>query len=306
MYRFYQKDVFEIMEYSFNSLSEFLDYLDNTPINTKVWNKRNLSSARKDDGWSQTKTFQEARELCKFGYHENFDKFLSLKDQLSKYIKISYNSKREYNYYVGYAPNVKAYLEGNPSSMFNKDNSPKKHVDIYYNISVIASVSAKQIYHRGIITLCLVEILESMGYSVGLNLVVLGYSGNQIHYTKLDLKKAGERLNPQKLYFPMCHPSFLRRLIFRLMEQTPDVNRSWLDGYGSPCSDDVIRWLIPLKENDIVICGPNEMGVFGQDLAKDADNVLQYISQFKSDLINVENFRKETGKTRSLFKQHLD
>ena len=75
---------------------------------------------------------------------------------------------------------------------------------------------------------------------------------------------------------------------------------------GSAVVLQVTKRSITLKENDIVICGPNEMGVFGQDLAKDADNVLQYISQFKSDLINVENFRKETGKTRSLFKQHLD
>ena len=302
MYRFYQKDALEIMEYRFNSLTEFLDYLDKTSINTRVWDKRKLSSARKDDGWSQTKTFKEAQELCKFGYHENFDKFLSLKDQLSKYIKMAFNSKRQYNYYIGYVPNVKAYLEGNPLSMFNKDNSPKKHVDIYYNISVISSVSAKQIYNRGIITLSLVEILESMGYSVGLNLVVMGYSGNQIHYTKLDLKKAGERLNIQKLYFPMCHPSFLRRLIFRLMEQTPDVNRSWLDGYGSPCSDEVIRWLIPLKDNDIVICGASEMGVWGQDLIKDADNVLNYISQFKNDFINVEEFKKIKSRVRTSFK----
>ena len=70
---------------------------------------------------------------------EDFEKIVTLKHKLEKYIKMSKSKSRQFNYYVGYAPDVKAYLEGNPLSMLNKENPKRKHIDIYYNSAILGN-----------------------------------------------------------------------------------------------------------------------------------------------------------------------
>lgn len=292
MYRYYSKDSYKIMEYDFDSIYEFIDYLDNTPTNMKIWKNIDLASNEHDYGFYKTRSLEEAKEYCKFGYHEDFDKLVELKLDLEKYIKISYKKKKQYNFYVGYAPDVKAYLEGNPLSMFNKQNPKRQNIDIYYNSAILGKVSTEQIFNRGTITLSLVEILENMGFSVGLNIFAMSGCYDQIHYAKFHLKKNGERINIQKLYFPLCHPSFMRRLVLRLREETPDISFSWTNGYGKTCDDYTIREILNLKENDIVICRPDEMGIYGYDIIDDANATIDYINKFTNEKIKIEHIKR--------------
>ncbi len=302
MYRYYGKNNYMVMEYDFSSITEFLDYLDNTPTNTNAWRNRSLSSDDDDYDFCKTKSLKEAEELCKYGWHENFDRIIELKIKLEKYIKLSLKKNKQYNYYIGYAPDVKAYLEGNPLSMFNKTNPSRKHIDIYYNAAILGKVSSEKIFNRGVITLCLVEILENMGFSVGLNVFTMSECHNQIHYAKFNLKRSEEKLNIQKLFFPLCNPSFLRRLVFRLREETPDINCHWTNGYGSTCDDYLIRKTINLKENDIVICQPSEMGIEGHDIIDDANAMFDYISKFSSDEIELQHIKKlEKNKKSTMY-----
>ena len=163
MYKYYQKKDYMIMEYVFDSITEFLEYLDVTPTNTKIWTN-SLHSMTGSYSFCKTKSFEEAVELCKYGYHEDFQRLVELKLSLEKYIKLDKKHAKQYNYYVGYTPDIKAYLEGNPLSMLNRENPTRKHIDIYYNFGVSCSVTSEQIFNRGAITLNLVEILENMGF----------------------------------------------------------------------------------------------------------------------------------------------
>lgn len=292
MYRYYSKDKYNVMEYDFDSITEFIDYLNNTSINTDVWRSEPLLSEMVSYDFCKTHSLKEAMEFCKYGYHEGFDKLVELKLTLEKYIKMSSKNNRQYNFYVGYVPDVKAYLEGNPLSMLNKQTPQRKHIDIYYNSAVLNYVSTSEIFNRGAITLCLVEILENMGFSVGLNIFTMSECGDQIHYAKFNLKRSNERLNVQKLFFPLCHPSFFRRLIFRLREETPDITHRWTYGYGKTSDDYTIRKIINLKENDIVICQPDEMGVRGKDIIDDANAMFDYINKFTSDEIELEHIKR--------------
>ena len=293
MYRYYKKDKFDVMEYDFDSITEFINYLDNTSTNLDIWSRRNLASNDDNYEFRQTYSLQEAKDLCKFGFHENFDKLVELKLNLEKYIKMSYKRSKQYNYYVGYAPDVKAYLEGNPLSMFNRQNYQRKHIDIYYNSAVSSSVSTNQIFNRGAITLSFTEMLENMGFSVGLHIFSMSEREGQIHFAKFNLKKAGERINVQNLFFPLCHPSFLRRLVFRLYEETPDIKNGWTDVYGRTCDDYTVRQIMDLKENDIVICQPSEMGVRGNNIIDDANAMVDYINKFTSEDIKLEHLERE-------------
>lgn len=292
MYKYYNKNSYEIMEYNFDSITEFLEFLENTPINTAIWDINDLSSEKGDFEFCQTASLQEAKDLCKYGYHKDFDKLIELKLKLEKYIKMTNNTTKQYNYYVGYTPDIKAYLEGNPLSMFNKMNPQKKHIDIYYNSAVLSTTSTNQIFNRGAITLSIVEILESLGFSVSLNIFTMSQKEKQIHYANFNLKQNNERLNIQKLYFPLCHPSFLRRLVFRLREQTPDIKQSWTNCYGVTCDNYTVRKTIDLKDNDITICQPEEMGIIGNDIIDDANSMFNYINKYTSDDLKLERIKK--------------
>ena len=298
MYKYYNKDGYDIMEYDFSSIASFIDYIDSTPINRYIF--RNPASENGDYYFCETRSLDEAKDLCKYGYHKDFDKLVELKATLEKYIKMSKTKSRQYNYYVGYAPDVKAYLEGNPLSMLNKENPKRKHIDIYYNSAILGNVSTSQIFNRGAVTLSLVEILENMGFSVGLYVFTMSACSGQVHYAKFQLKSPNERLNIQKLYFPLCHPSFLRRLVFRLRECTPDIKYDWADGYGRTCDDRMIRRVIDLKDNDIVICQPSEMNVYGNDIVDDANNMFDYINNFKGLGFTLDKVEKEPSKQKVL------
>ena len=104
-----------------------------------------------------------------------------------------------------------------------------------------------------------------------------------MHYAKFNLKRSDERLNIQKLYFPLCNPSFLRRLVFRLREGTPNISKEWEVGYGKTANYDMIRDIIDLKNNDIIICQPEEMDINGYDIIEDAKNMFLYLNTINKD-----------------------
>ena len=292
MYKYYSKNSKNVMQYDFDSITEFLDYIDTAPLSDSFCG-HSLSSETGDYSFTETRTLGQAKEYCKYGYHKDFEKLVELKYSLEKYIKMNRTNGKQYNYYVGYAPDVKAYLEGNPLSMFNRQDPQRKHIDIYYNSAILGHVSTSEIFNRGAVTLCLVEILENMGFSVDLNVFTMSSEGSQIHYAKFNLKKNSERLNIQKLFFPLCHPSFLRRLVFKLREVTPDISSSWPHSYGRTCDDYTIRKVIDLKENDIVICQPEEMGVRGNSIIDDANAMFDYINRFNLKDVELEHIERE-------------
>lgn len=281
MYKYYKKDNFNIMEYDFDSITEFINYLDNNKT-SKSFEGEYLASYNEKYEFTKTSSFEEAEKLCKSGYHEEYDKLIELKLKLEKYIRLSRKNEKQFNDYIGYAPDVKAYLEGNPMNMLNKKREHKKRVNIYYNSAVLGDITNSQILNRGVITLNIVEALEKLNYSVNLNIFTMSEEKNQIHYAKFNLKRENERLNIQKLYFPMCHPSFQRRLVFRLREETSDISKDWINGYGRTSNEKTIRKILDLNEDDIIICRPEEMNVYGDNIIEDADNAFNHINKQKA------------------------
>lgn len=280
MYKYYNKNNHMVMNYYFDSITEFLNYIDNTPTADGFINYSDLSSMKTSNNeWSGTRSLEEAENLAKYGYSQNFESFIELKDKLEKYIKLSNKKASQFNFYVGYVPDVKAYLEGSPLNMINRMNPIKKQIDIYFNASYCAGTGTSQIFNRGVITLSIVEVLEKLGFIVNLNVFNMTEKGSQVHYAVFRLKNTNERLNVRKLFFPLCHNSWLRRLVFRLMEETPDITSEWNWGYGHPADESLIREIIDLKPNDIVISQPNEMGIRGYDLIDDANTVFDHINR---------------------------
>ena len=147
MYKYYRKNSYNIMEYDFSSIFEFINYLKKTPTNWNTWRDYRLASKDGDYSFCKTRSLDEAQELCMYGYNEDFNKLVDLKITLEKYIKLSKKKNKQFNYYVGYAPDVKAYLEGSPLSMLDRQSDKRKHIDIYYNSAILGYVSKEE--YRG-------------------------------------------------------------------------------------------------------------------------------------------------------------
>lgn len=57
--------------YEFDSINSLLNFLDNTEVNKKIFN-RNLSSRSNNISFTKTKSYEEARLLLKNGDVENY------------------------------------------------------------------------------------------------------------------------------------------------------------------------------------------------------------------------------------------
>lgn len=291
MYKLYRKNNYDVMHFRFDSITEFIDFLNSNPVCSEVFS--NPKSINGSYAFTQTNSLEEAMELCKFGYHKDFDKLMELKIKLDRYVKLSCKKNKQYNDYIGYVPDVKSYLEGNPLSMLNKSNLQRKKIDIYMNTSFSMFTSFAAIFNRGALVLNLIEILEKLGYSVDFHLFEMSTTFEQMHFSEFILKKETERLNPQKLFFPLCHPSWIRRLNFRLIEATKDAtNRRWASGYGKPSDIETIREIIEPKENDIIIPTIGELNICGNDIIKDANSMFEYINSFSGRDFELEKIKK--------------
>ena len=289
MYKYFEKGGYHVMYYRFDSIYEFVDYLINAPRNKDFYKEASITG---DYSFCKTRSLDEALNLIKYGYHENFEKLVQLKLDIEKYVKIASKRNKQYNFYVGYAPDVKAYLEGSPLSMLNKMGNIRKKIDLYINTSYSSGTSTGAIFNRGAIVLALIEILESLGFSVDFHIFEMSTHGNQMHFSDFILKKENERLNPQKLYFPLCHPSWVRRLNFRLLEKTPDITSGWTDGYGTPSTLDTMKRVVDLKSNDIVIPTVQELDIGGRDIIADTNSLFRYINNLTDKDFKLEEVQK--------------
>ncbi len=289
MYKRYPKNGYDVMYFRFDSLTEYLAYLNETPIQ-RVFSS-NPYSVSGEYSFTNTRSFEEAVQLCKFGYHDNFEKLVELKIKLEKFVKLASNKTRQFNDYIGYVPDVKAFLEGSPLSMLNKVNPLRRKIDIYLNTSYYGGTSYPAIFNRGAITLSVVEILEKLGYSVDLHLFEMSTVGRELHFSEFILKTENERVNMQKLYFPLCHPSWIRRLNFRLIETTPNISSDWTSGYGKPSDFETIKKIITLRNNDILLPTIDELGVEGQDIIEDTNDVFDYINNSSNKDFTLERIK---------------
>lgn len=234
----------EFVEY--NSLSEFYDYIINTPLNeTFKWNNR-LSSIHNDYNFTQTYSFDEAIDLFKTGWQDMSEKLNQmLKVEMGKMEKVMI-SKNTISV-QGYQPIVPLYLNGIPANMISRKMQPMKQKVITLNKSVTYGSDTPRavIIAESIKALAIIKKLEKQNYRCNLN-IILGTETSDKGYTiKVRIKSANERLNINKLSFPLVHPSMLRRLFFRFIETYPGVPSSFRVGYGRPTDAEDLQRAYP-------------------------------------------------------------
>lgn len=277
----------EVISYSFDSLYEYIDYLDHGVVSPAF--RSHQASIDSGSSWAGTRDYETARILCLEGeYSDEFDKFDKKRIELEKDLVDKIKRARTKADVVGYAPNVPRYLQGHPLNMFNHMPNPKKArplVTLNYNITASSYESAENLRNRGICTLALIKDLETRGFRVNLNLIESSYCNDQTLLCKWKLKEADDPIDYRKTFFPLVNPSFLRRLYFRLEEITPELSASWNSGYGRPLEASLTREFFGIDSVNLLINTPSDHGICGKNLKDDYD------SFFKS--LNVEGAMKK-------------
>lgn len=220
----------------FGSISQFYDYICNTPVNGAFRWKPLKSSDTSDLKYEFTKTrsFKEASDLLRDGWDEMAQ---DLTNRLNVSVKTIPTMQRKSVLSVaGYQPVVALYLAGVPQNMIDTKMVPVKSkiINITKSINYSGGTSTSMIIKESVKAMQVVKRLEAQGYRVNLSITLGTAADHRNVLCKVCIKRAGEKLNVSKLAFPMLHPSMLRRLFFRYIEVCPDVTHGYTYGYGHP------------------------------------------------------------------------
>ena len=286
MYRSYWDDKTRsvIFEYHFSNLNDFLNYIQEKERNSHVFGER--SSVTGSYRFTKTATFDEAVRFCQYGWTQDFDRLLKLKEKVDQYlIKKGQETIKRSKTVMGFAPSMSDIVTGNPLNMWQIQKQPNFDIiKIYVSLSYPGHTTSSEIYNRGAILLSLVDILEKMGYGVELIPFEICYEEDYVmSRTKtreyliayFSLKDSSENLNLGKVYFPLCHPSFVRRLLFALKEVTPFKVLRWEDSYGHVCEPNHIREVIGISKDEILFSSPRDMNISGDNVYEDLENILE-------------------------------
>jgi len=239
------------MEYYFSGVSELLDYIETAEFNPNFFKKISNTA---DWEFSHTESFEEAIALCKTGgLLSDVQRTSDLVNDLVDQTKYVYEKPKRYSTFTGFVPNVPAYLQGKPNNMYNIRKEVRKKIDVYFQAESNARTNAEDMYEKGIITMAIIKLFERYGYNVNLIFFTAMRTDTQRLLTRIMLKEEKQRLDVISTYFPMCHPAFSRRIIFRLIEKIQDADITWQHSYGLVCSDGAARNMLGANKEDIFI-----------------------------------------------------
>ena len=283
---------YRLFEYSYYNLDAFLKALIQLPINSEVF--YHPSSIYGNSVFSGTKSFEEAWNLCMFGMDDGYQQFVEGLNYIN-FKHSQFERSRNIHQCVGCVPNVARFLMGNPDNMKRRQQEIiNSAITIHMQVGYSAFTTKSAIINRGVCVLNLICYLEKRNFDCIFQLEDISVKHDEMIKIVVPIKRNHERLNIKLSYFPLTHPAFERRLIFRAMEIIPGIDESWKNGYGMPYkkSDQEIREM----KNTIYISTPNEMGIYGEDLDEDFQNFVNYIDE-KYHIYDQEGSEKTWKKT---------
>lgn len=239
--------------YKYDSVKALCDFIENTPNNKK---KTCNSSNKKDSKFSGTESLEEAIHLLKYGDPKLLKQIQKAATTTTKQAQTQRRSGMElFKSYLGFMPNVGAVLTGDPVNMYNVRQTLTKStkvVNIIYDISTPYSTSAEKIQAAATKLFKYIYDIEMKGYRVNLYSCVLSSFNKSNGLFCLKIKSSNEHFDALRTAFPLCHPSFLRRIFFALVERSKipakdcyGYGRAYHIIYGSKQAEDLIHSQFP-------------------------------------------------------------
>lgn len=212
--------------------------------------RKSRASTKNDrsSDWDLGVGWEGAVELMKSGWNESTKQYKVRDEPLGDFKRPEYLHD-----YCGDEVDIGRFLSGEAecflNPQLNENTGIKPVVNIACDYGASCYVDASRMVRRGKAVLAVINALEQAGKSVGV--WALHYStrgGHTPHAWSLIEVKASDQYVPvSRLVYAMAHPSMLRRIGFRIMEQWPEEIFSPIScGYGTPLRDDKIPQELPL------------------------------------------------------------
>lgn len=266
----------------FNSIQSLLSTIESRP-NNEVMKDNHSSEKTSDAEWSGTKSYDEAKSLLRNGYTDilpQIKESMKISSSLYQNHFVNIPRKRPENSVVGFTPNVPNAIQNLPQSMINIKNIPQKRKAlevIYFNIGSYGEETSHFI-DAGVALLTAINILEARGLSVKINLSFMAArKADEMTCPVLTIKDYGQKLDLQKICFPIAHPSMLRRIGFKYLETCPELTEEdFAYGYGNPLSN-LVAARAELKNKGID--SPVLSTYWIQENDCDANKIIEYLTQ---------------------------
>ncbi|SCX20790.1 hypothetical protein SAMN02910339_02899 [Lachnospiraceae bacterium YSD2013] len=278
---------FRIYRINFKSLTELELYLKGDPEVNKSVFKTQKSIYLLEDFAGEP--LPAAINYCHGGYETGLGVFLRLKKELESVNVMKTNFRRSVPAVVGSRPHVPNFVAGTPKTMFRLDKAKeKKFIDMYINLAYSGENTDEQIRNRGILTLNLITLFESNDIGVNLHAFEASYNYEELFIADVKLKRPDEIINVGKCYYPLCGKEFIRRVLLRVKESMPFMEK-WGLGYGAVLPETLIRKYMGIDDKKLLILAPDEMGIKGKDIYEDATVFFERLNL--SDKISIPNYK---------------
>lgn len=216
----------------FDSLFEMLQYCKEGIGKTVCGKLGSEYKGVRETQWSGSSSLSKAIEIGVNGWEEGAN---LIKHHLDKLSAVGTATTLIPQYEVsGDSVDVGRFLSGEPENMLNwleAESEGHKIVDVYFNCSVGARTATESIIRYGSAALTAIDYLEQNGYRCNLYIYFGFHKGSLDRSVIVKIKDAHGSLNISTAAFCIAHPSYLRRLMLKIIE----LNRNWHQkGYGTP------------------------------------------------------------------------
>ena len=228
---------YKVIHEHFHTISDMLKCFRRRENNMVMREEHESQEPEKDYTWYGTNSYEEAVKLLREGYVEILPR---IKSEYKKNVdilseKFSISKSRPIDSFCGGIPNVPNMLLGLPKTMLNRNPIVRriKTIDIVYSPTGPCYVEPKRFIEAGIALLSAIELIERSRIQIRLiSCFASSYIMDEAIFGTVVIKEYSDRLDIQKLCFPLAHPSMLRRIGFKLIETVPGMTRNFVGSYG--------------------------------------------------------------------------
>jgi hypothetical protein len=234
--------------YVFDSVASFARQAEDTSHKAT-----HSSSKSEDDDWAGG-SFKQATDMIDTGWPEGREKMGASLAEVSTTPTMMASLAMDV---AGAYPIAALAAAGDPCAMVDLqpiEDRVRPIVRLVVGRVASALYSAKEFMNYGVAVLSYVEGLEAAGFRVEIEANMACMMDNRIKVDcRVTLKKAEEPIEMDKLAYALAHPTFLRRICFRVWESIPEIDAILGWGYGSPRSLEPCE----IEHNQIVLPGIN-------------------------------------------------
>lgn len=267
---------------------DYCDFVDQGKIEPGYKYTRCSRTEGTEDGYYQTPSYEKAFHLAYYGWEEGKCRLAEKRSQYLAGLSASKKNTALFYDHEGAMVDVGRFTQGEPECMLNYyPVDQRKHVTIFYNISVSGSYGAQELMDcsaRVTAALDYLEANEQYQFSIYCGEQITpssGYHSNQNHLWSswFPAKTSQYAMSSDLLAFTLGHADLLRRIFFAVKEteSTKIIEEFGFQGghgYGSPNSDKLPKYFDSFLP--YIVCHRQEL------IGMNMEQTLAHLKKFKT------------------------